>query len=156
MKTKQIFRLSSLILLGVFAFTMVSSNATGAPNRRPVTAAGVISPSGDILFSVDENFISTRIAPGIYLIEVDARLECSFRPDGQQAALGPRLTTATSPARIPSSPLFFVPSDSARVCNDSAVYVVRVFDRSFNTPAYSVFSFQITGVIDRNRGIPSN
>ena len=153
---KNIFKLSSLVLLAAFALTLVSSNALGGPNRRPVSAAGVISPLGDILFAVDENFIASRIGPGIYLIEVDERLECRFRADGQQAALGPRLATPTGVARHTSSPLFFVPSDTARVCNDSSVYVIQVWDRFLHVPADGAFNFRITGIIDRNRGIPSN
>ena len=69
------------------------SSGGGGTTGTAVTAAGVIGGDGSTLFTVDENFFSTRTAVGFYLIEVDERLECRFRADGQQAAIGPRLAT---------------------------------------------------------------
>lgn len=151
MKNKNIFKLSALALLGALALAMVSSNAMAESKRKPVNAAGVINTDGTTVFAVDENFISTRVAPGVYLIEVDARVECRFRDNGDQAALGPRLATPVGFPWHTSSPIYFVPSDSTGVCNDSAVYIVQVWDRFRNMFTDAPFSFQITGIKDKRK-----
>jgi len=143
MQNKNIFRLLSLILFVTFAFSILTTSAMGGSK----TAAGVIRGSdGAILFTVDENFFAARNALGVYLIEIDERLECRFRPDGQQAALGPRLATPVFSNRYITSNLFFVASDAAGVCNVSAIYQFQEWNRATDDPADGGFSFQIIGI----------
>lgn len=156
MRTKYIFGLLSLMLMVTFAFSILATSAMGA-NRKPVTAAGVIrGPDALILFTVEENFIPSKPVgtTGVYLIEVDDRLECRFGTapfEGMQAALGPRLAmSAAFPGAFNNifitSELIFVPTDIAGVCNATAVYQFLVWDRADDFPVNGTFSFQITGV----------
>ena len=150
MKNKNIFKLLSLILLATFAFSILTTSAMGESKRKKVVASGVVSPTGDILFSLTDNFISMRIAQGVYLIEVDARLQCNHN-GATQAAIGPRLATPVWNGSNVASGLFWVDSDVTGVCNRTAVYVVGVWLRGNNTPLDSAFSFQVAGIKDSKK-----
>ena len=154
MRNKNIFRLLSLILFVIFAFSFLTTSAMGA-SRTAVTAAGVVGPTGDILFSVNDNYSVTRTDVGVYLITVDARLECLFFPDDEQAALGPRLVTPAFNGIQVRVGLIRVPSDIVGLCNDPSLYRVQLSDSNF-VPINGVFSFQIIGIIDRPGVEPLN
>jgi len=117
----------------------------GAPKGHQITAAGVVSQAGSTLFSQTDNFISVPIGQGVYLIEVDAKLQC-FHNGATQEAIGVKLITPHSRFQSISSPLFQVDSDVTGVCNQTAVYVVKVGKLGFLMLEDGVFSFQITGV----------
>jgi len=145
MQNKNIFRLLSLILLTTFAFSILTTSVMGAPKGLQIMAAGVVSPDGDILFPQTDNFISMKTSTGVYLIEVDAKLQC-LHNGATQEAIGVKLITPHSRFQSISSPLFQIDSDVTGVCNQTAVYVVKVGKLGSNTLEDGVFSFQITGV----------
>ena len=141
MKNMHALGLPIFILIVTLTFSAFATSAFAGEE----TATGVIFADGHTSFSIDDNFLSTRLANGVYIIEVGEQLECRFRPDGFQAALGPRLATSVSPHAFVTSPLFFVPSDIAGGCNPTAKYIFRAcLTGNFNIPADVTFNFQIT------------
>jgi hypothetical protein len=78
------FRLSSIVLITIFALAISSTNAIANPKSQ-LLYAGVILFDGTIGFSATDNFIVEKGVTGQYFIHVGERVQCNHQGSMQAA-----------------------------------------------------------------------